>query len=426
MSSPPLNFRPRVLVLAAACNPDKPSDYAAGWGWVRQIARFAEVVALCGAWDREGVERYLAAHGDLPGVRFVFVPEGPLEQWLKRRRPLFELHYFSHYLWQRRAFRVASRLVEEQPFDLVHYVTRNGFREPGFLWKLPVPFIWGPVGGTQNYPWRFLGMAGPRGGIKELLRNLLNLLQLHLSPRVRRAARRAAVLLAANSQGQRDLARISGRAVHLLLDTGVEEAAQEVAPRPAPPPLRLLWSGKFEPHKGLPLLLSALAGLPPELFSLTILGTGPEERRWRELARTLGVEGRCRWLGWLPWHEARRWYDWAHLLAFTSLRDTSGNVVLEAFSRGVPVLCLDHQGAGDMVTPACGVKIPVTSPGEVIAGLRRAVTTLAAEPELLGEMAGGALHRARVYLWNRQGERLAHCYQRMTSARASGAALPQT
>lgn len=413
----PGHSRPRVLLLAAACNPDKPSDYAAGWGWVHQIARYAEVVAVCGAWDREGVENHLATRGEVPGLRFVFVEEGRLERWLKRRRPLFELNYFSHYLWQRRAFRVAARLLAEHPFDLIHYVTRNGFREPGFLWQLPVPFIWGPVGGTQNYPWRFLGLAGWRGGGKELLRNLLNLLQLHLSPRVHRAARRAAVLLAANSQGQRDLARISRRPVHLLMDTGVEKVAGEVPWRPPPPPLRLLWSGRFGPHKGLPLLLQALAGLPPELFYLTVLGAGPEERRWHHLARRLGLEDRCHWPGWLPREEVWRWYDWAHLFVFTSLRDTSGNVVLEALSRGVPVLCLDHQGAGDIVTPHCGVKLPVTAPGEVIAAMRQVLKELAGSPEHLGVLSRGALARAAELSWERQGERMAAVYATVLGGR---------
>jgi glycosyltransferase involved in cell wall biosynthesis len=409
-----------VLLLAAACHPEKPSDFAAGWGWVRQIARFAEVVALCGAWDREGVERYLRRHGELPGVRFVFVAEGPLERLLTRRRPLFELNYLAHHLWQRRAFRVAARLFQEHPFDLLHHVTRNGFREPGFLWRLPAPFIWGPIGGTQNYPWRFLKLAGLWGGLKEGLRNLLNLLQLRFSPRVHRAARRAAVLLAANSQVQRDFARVWGRVPHLLLDTGVEEVAREIPPRPAPPPLRLLWSGVFKPHKALPLLLHALHGLPPHLWELVILGSGPEERRWRELARRLGLAGNCRWLGWLPREEARRWYDWAHLLVFTSLRDTSGNVVLEALSRGVPVLCLDHQGAGDMVTPECGVKIPVTTTREVIAGLRRALAALAENPHRLQSLSQGALARVREFLWARQGGAMAGIYGEMLRRQGRG------
>jgi len=243
-----------------------------------------------------------------------------------------------------------------------------------------------------------------------LLRNVLNLLQLHFSPWVRRAARRATVLLAANSQGQRDLARISRRSVQLLLDTGVGEAAKEVPLRPAPPPLRLLWSGKFGPHKGLPLLLNALAGLPQELFSLTILGAGPEERRWRRLARRLGLENCLHWAGWLSREEARRWYDWAHLFVFTSLRDTSGNVVLEALSRGVPVLCLDHQGAGDMVTPSCGVKIPVTTPARVMTTMRRVLLEFSGSPDRLAVLSQGALARAAELSWERQGERLAAVY----------------
>ena len=44
----------------------------------------------------------------------------------------------------------------------------------------------------------------------------------------------------------------------------------------------------------------------------------------------------------------------AELFCFTSLRDTSGNVVLEALAAGVPVVCFDHQGAGDMVSDAVG------------------------------------------------------------------------
>jgi glycosyltransferase involved in cell wall biosynthesis len=246
------------------------------------------------------------------------------------------------------------------------------------------------VGGTQNYPWRFLSLAGLWGGGKELLRNVLNLLQLHFSPWVRRAARRATVLLAANSQGQRDLARISRRSVQLLLDTGVEEAAKEV-------PL-------------LPLLLNALAGLPQELFSLTILGAGPEERRWRRLARRRGLENRLHWAGWVSREEARRWYDWAHLFVFTSLRDTSGNVVLEALARGVPVLCLDHQGAGDMVTSECGVKIPVTTPARVMTTMRRVLLEFSGSPDRLAVLSRGALARAAELSWERQGERMAAVY----------------
>jgi glycosyltransferase involved in cell wall biosynthesis len=408
--------------LAAACNPYQPSDYAAGWGWVRQIARFGDAWVICGAWDRADIERYLRLHGEIPGLRFVFVPPSPWEALLQRRRPLYEIHYLAHYLWHRRAFRLAARLLARHRFHLVHQLTRNGFREPGFLWRLDAPFLWGPVGGTQNYPWRFLRHAGVAGALKEGLRSLINGCQVRFSPRVRQAAARAVRLVAANSQVQQDFARVHGKSSRIICDTGLEEVCSR-APLPKPlTPLRLLWSGKFQAHKGLPLLLEALAGMPEHLpCQLRLLGGGPQERRWRKLAARLGVAPHCRWLGWRPLPETREHYAWAHLLVFTSLRDTSGNVVLEALSHGLPVVCLDHQGAGDIVTPACGLKIPVTTPARVVAGLRQALLTLAHDPQRLAALSRGARERAAAYLWRRQGERMAEVYAEVLGA-SSGTA----
>ncbi len=403
-------LRPRVLVLAAACNPYKPSDFAAGWGWVRQLARFCDAWVLCGDWDREDIEHYLRTQGEIPGLHFVFVAPGRFADLLSRGRPWYEIHYLAHRLWHRRVRRQAVRLFQEQRFHLVHHLTRNGFREPGYLWRLEAPFIWGPVGGTQNYPWRFLWSDGLATALKEGCRSLLNVCQLRFSPRVRKARRRAAALLAANSQNCRDLARLAGAPPLLLCDTGVE-CLMPMPPAKPLPPLKLLWSGKFSPHKALHLLLQALAGLPSDLsYRLHILGAGPQARRWRELARRLGVEPHCRWFGWLPFAEARQHYEWAHALVFTSLRDTSGNVILEALSHGVPVICLDHQGAADIVTSRCGVKVPVTTPDRVIAALRQAILHLARNPHHLEALARGARQRAQDYLWSRQGERMARVY----------------
>src|SRR5207302_8732370 len=128
-----------------------------------------------------------------------------------------------------------------------------------------------------------------------------------------------------------------------------------------------------------------------------VLGQGPLQRPWQRLAARRGVADRIQWMGWLPHAEALRQYEWADVLAFTSLRDTSGNVVLEALAAGVPVICLDHQGVHDIVTPACGIKVPVTTPRQVIAGLGQAVMALARDPKLGERLSEGARERAGDY-----------------------------
>ncbi|MDB4306206.1 glycosyltransferase [bacterium] len=228
------------------------------------------------------------------------------------------------------------------------------------------------------------------------------------------AAKRAKVIMAANSENRRDFARVHGITPELFLEIGLRSVKNEISKGKRNGKLKLLWSGLFKHHKALHLLIEALAQLPDSVpYELRILGKGPLEARWKRMARKQGIESHCRWLGWLPLHEAYAQYDWADLFVFTSLRDTAGTVVLEALGRGVPVVCLDHQGAGDVVTHACGVKIPVTNPKKVTADLANALVALANDPERFDSLSGGALLRAEEFLWSRHGERLAGIFRRV-------------
>ena len=405
--------RPKVLLLAYSCSPNRGSEPGVGWNRAVESANNFDtwVISQEGEFTN-AIRGYLKDHGEIPGLHFTFVPDCFLARHFRRMRVF---SYLSYNLWHRRAFKVAQRLHQKISFDLVHQLTLCGYREPGYLWKLDAPFVWGPIGGTQNYPWRFLGEAGIVGALTEGMRSVFNFLQLHFSPRVRQAASRASLFLAANSTNQRDFALVHRVKPILMLETGVHSVAS--APRPPDPDrreLHILWSGELAPHKGLPLLLKALSRLSQRLScELRILGSGWLQRRWQRLARRLNVADNLTWMGWLPHQQAIAQYRWADVFVFTSLRDTSGNVVLEALAAGVPVICLDHQGVHDMVTVDCGIKIPVTVPGEVVNRLADALMTLAQDRVLWERLSAGALRRAREYEWPRQGERMAALYRNM-------------
>jgi glycosyltransferase involved in cell wall biosynthesis len=404
--------RLRVLMLAYACSPYRGSEPGTGWQRAVENAAYFDTWVICEQREFEAeIRGWENEHGCIPGLFFCFVPKTQIENLLGH---IPGLYYVGYHLWHRRAYRAAVELHGRVGFDLAHQANMCGFREPGYLWKLPPPFVWGPIGGTQNYPWRFLGKAGWAGAVREFSRSIVNLAQLRFSPSVRMAAKRAAVILAANSENRRDFARVHGVTPELFLEIGVRSVRYREPMGERSGTLRLLWSGEFKPHKALHLLIAALAQMPASVpYELRILGKGPLESRWKRLARKQGIESHCRWLGWLPLSEAMAQYDWADLLVFTSLRDTAGTVVLEALSSGVPVVCLDHQGAGDIVTRDCGVKIPVTKPKQAADDLARALTFLAEHPQALDALSSGALLRADEYLWSRQGERLAGIYRRV-------------
>lgn len=411
--------RPRMVMVAYVCGPNRGSENGVGWNRAVQAGRFADTWVLCEGHECEAeIRQHLETHGPVPGVQFVFVPLSKLQLRLQR---VPGCYYLAYRLWHRAAFAVAKRLHAEHKFDLAHQVNMVGYREPGLLWQLRIPFVWGPIGGTQNFPKRFLSILRKRDAAKEIVRTVLNRLQLRFSRSVHQAARRTSALLAANSTSRLDLARACRVAVTQMLETGVVSIEPRAAgPRGKGEPLRILWSGMIEPRKALPLLLEALAKLPTSTdWELRVLGDGPLMQQSVSLAKRLGISDRIEWLGWLPLAAAMRQYDWADVFVFTSMRDTSGNVVLEALSRGVPVICPDHQGVADMVTHECGMKLPVESAEQFIRDLASAIAAYHADPAMQTRLSEGAIRRAEYYLWSKQGDRMVAVYERVLAESGS-------
>lgn len=394
------------MMSAYAIAPGFGSERGVGWRRALVAAREFDTWVLCRNRDFRGhIEPWIEKNGPIPGLSFYPIALRPFERRLER---ISELNFFVCRLWQRRAYLAAIELHRKIRFDAIHHATWNGYREPGYLWRLDAAFVWGPVGGTQDYPWRFLALAGFEGAFREGLRSLVNQAELRFGRRIRRVARRSDVIMAANTHGVGAFERWLGVTPHRVPEIGVDEVSSSRADsKPRARPLRILWSGVLVHRKALHLLLMALGELGGKVpFELKILGDGPLRARWQSLARRCGVNDRCLWCGLLPFERAVAENRWADVLAFTSMRDTSGTVVLEALAHGVPTICFDQFGAGDIVTNDCGIKIPVTNPTEGITALAEAIKRLARDPGLLQSLSEGAIKRAREYLWTDNGRRV--------------------
>jgi glycosyltransferase involved in cell wall biosynthesis len=416
--------RPRVLLGAFSCGPNLGSEPGIGWWRAIEISRYCDTWVLTDANDWQArISDYLERHGPIPNLHFVFVPRHRWEA-AAEYKPL--LNYVAYRRWLRRAFLVAKRLHEEVQFDIVNQVTSTSFREPGYLHQLQIPFVWGPVGGAQNYPWRFLLGAGIANAGIEATRNVLNTLQMFTSPRVRRAAKCAAAIFASNSDLQQKFQRALGVDSTVLCDVGTSNLCdvrdESPTTRPHGGPLRLLWAGLQIPRKSLELLIEALALVPQDVpYELHVLGDGPCRQSWQALAQRREVDSHIRWLGQVPHGEAIEQMRWADCLVFTSLRDTTGTVLIEALAAAKPVICLDHQGAGEIVTRECGVKIPVTNRRDVQRQLCEAITLLQQNPRQRFILGQNARQRAARFLWAHQARRIAEEYNRVLGANGSDA-----
>jgi len=260
---------------------------------------------------------------------------------------------------------------------------------------------------VQNFPWRFLLVAGFSGAIQERLRSILKYLQLRMSPRVRKAAAAAALLLACKSENQRAFAAVHGRKPQVIAGSGIPAL---LCPRPQRRPhstLRLLWIGRLENLKALPILLRALTRLPSSLsYELRIMGQGFAKKAWQRMAARLGLAARMVWFYSSDRDRIYAEYLAADLFIFTSMRETVPTVVIEALAAGLPIIYLAHLGLRDMVPPECGVGVVMRPPRQVAQDLAQAIARLAGDAEARERIGEASLFQAREYLWSRQGEEL--------------------
>jgi hypothetical protein len=78
--------------------------------------------------------------------------------------------------------------------------------------------------------------------------------------------------------------------------------------------------------------------------------------------------------------------------------------------RGLPIICPDRQGVGDIVTDACGIKFPGTTPYKLIIKLRDHLVALATDRARLESLPRGVLKRAGQFLWTHNGEQMVRIY----------------
>jgi glycosyltransferase involved in cell wall biosynthesis len=83
---------------------------------------------------------------------------------------------------------------------------------------------------------------------------------------------------------------------------------------------------------------------------------------------------------------------------------------MEALAAGVPVVCLDVCGQGDIVDDSCGVKIAPTSVSLVVEEGVRTLHTLATHPDHRAALGRGALVRLESLGWPIKAARMNHVY----------------
>lgn len=130
----------------------------------------------------------------------------------------------------------------------------------------------------------------------------------------------------------------------------------------------LLALGRLHPNKAFDVLLRTLAQLPDAVLCLA--GSGPLERDLRRLAEQLGIQDRVAFPGWQD--DVAPFFSVADIYVCPSRIEPLGNVVIEAWAHGVPVVAAAAKGPTALIEDGeCGVLVPVDDADALAAAIRR-------------------------------------------------------
>jgi glycosyltransferase involved in cell wall biosynthesis len=398
---------------AYLCAPGKGSELAVGWNWALQVARFHDVCVLTAEKSRKDIESELR-RSNIARVHFVYVRVPCSALFWNRGRLGDELH---NYLWQLAAFFHARRLHRSAAFDLIHHVTMGRYWMPSMLSLLPIPFIWGPVGGGESAPRSFWPAFSLWGKTFELGRNLARNIG-ERDPFVRLTARTATVALATTEQTAVRLRALGSKRVIVHPQFGMTQREMQsfacLSERTAGP-FRLISIGRLIPHKGFHLGVRAFARFH-EVYpdsEYWIINDGIEMSHLKALVRTHRLEGKVRLWGKLPTltdvYEKLADCD---VLVHPALHEAFGNVCLEALASGRPVLCLALGGPALQVSDETGVKVPANTPEQAVSDLASAMLRMAENPLERRDMGRASRRRVQEHFdWDAKGEFMARLYE---------------
>jgi len=213
----------------------------------------------------------------------------------------------------------------------------------------------------------------------------------------RRALRAAAGIHVCNTVAG-DITRrkgFTGTVEMLPLGVDIERFHPELPPSTEPGALRIGYVGRLDAHKGVEVLIDAVAGQPG--WTLHIVGDGPTAADIGRHAAPCGVQVTIS--GFVPTEDLPDVYRSFDVVVVPSLETPSWTeqfcrVAVEAMASGVPVVASDSGALPEVVGDA-GVLVP---PGDASA-LRRTLAELASDPARRAMLGQAGRDRSRRFAW---------------------------
>jgi glycosyltransferase involved in cell wall biosynthesis len=412
-----------IILLAYAISPTRGSEYSVGWNFLMNLSKNNKVFVLCGLsgdhmGDTEEIEQYFK-NNPHPNIKLITVKPTVLANiinWPNRIGVLGPIFYLAFPLWQKEAYRIAKEIVSTEKIDIIHHLNPIGFREPGYLWKIDKPFIWGPVGGAifvnpillKNFPLKHKAFF--------FIKNKINFLQLRFNNRIRKASSRASEIIFCSTDNKESFEKFLGITGEIISEQGtftLEDLKMPNNKNENSELINLVWAGQISYRKNLVLLFNTLSLIKNNSkWNLSIIGDGNGINELKLLAQNLLINDKIIWHGKKKRSETIEIMSKADLHCMSSLAEGNPGVLYEAISLGIPTISLDKDGMHDTLKNENGILIPITSYNETTKSYASKIDELINNPNYLIELKERTINLASKVTWSKKIEQFEKIYDK--------------
>lgn len=403
----------KILVVAYAVSPSRGSEYSVAWNYINEMSKDNQLVVLYGAsgdhmGDINEMENWLSSNL-IPNVRFVPVlPSGlTIKLNFLNRKGIFPYSfYLALKFWQKQVYLEAEKIIKAEKFDLIHNLNPIGYREPGYLWKLKLPYLWGPIGGIPNWPSQLFTDVSLKNKVFFTIRNWINTIQFKFNNRLKKALKNSDLILTATSENGEALEKeYNVKSINIpengIITSHLENLARNVNFK-EDEVLNIVWIGRIDQRKSINFLIEALIRIKHKKWHLHIVGEGYFKEKMQSRAIEMGIDNKLTWHGHIDRLKVLELFKSMHLHVITSLSEATTTVLFESMTNNIPTITLNHCGMKDVICDCCGIKIDTYSVEQVKQDMAFAIAHVIENPYKINELSNGVSKCKELFTWDRR------------------------
>lgn len=333
----------KILVSAYGCEPYKGSESGVGWNWVKRMAINHELWVVTRANNKEQIDQ--CNEDWIASVHWIYYDLPDRIRRLKKGDKGLYLYYF---LWQCGIMKTARILQRENQFDCAWHLSFGSMWMPTFLYKIGVPFIWGPIGGGEAILKQYWPLLTKKNALTQWGRTVM-IRTAMLNPFFAIPAKRAKTIIVRTEDSRKVFPQSMHAKICTSLETCMEVATvdkyQERQADSVNQQLSLIYTGRLIPLKAVEIPIRAIASMRNKnKIVFTIVGKGPLKKPLVEMCKQLGIEQQVQFVEYMPRMELLDMLASNDLYVFPSLKEGGSWALMEAMALGLPPICHDLSG----------------------------------------------------------------------------------